>query len=36
MQTSGLTERMEAAILEQVFSDDELDGSEAMRWLFGL
>ena len=25
MQTSGLTERVEAAILEQVFSDDELE-----------
>ena len=25
MQTRGLTERVEAAILEQVFSDDELE-----------
>ena len=34
MQTSGLTERVEAAILEQVFSDDELENRvrSLLRW----
>ena len=34
MQTSGLTERVEAVILEQVFSDDELENRvrSLLRW----
>ena len=34
MQTSSLSERMEAAILEQVFSDDELENRvrSLLRW----
>jgi BON domain len=34
MQTNGLTERVQAAILEQVFSDDELENRvrSLLRW----